>query len=153
MGLTFLPEPGSTGFLIVCLAALWLFVNLLTYTAFGLDKSRARRGGWRVPERTLLMLAFLGGWPAAKVAQRQFRHKTRKRPFARKLNQVPILWAALFVLASGAFHVPVSGRLEAGLAGLSGWFEEGLASIASSEAREEARPFPRRFGPGSHNDP
>jgi len=51
------------------------------YIAYGLDKRRAANGGWRVPERTLHLLAFLGGWPGAWLGQRQFRHKTNKVPF------------------------------------------------------------------------
>src|SRR3954447_2235894 len=55
--------------------------SLATFAAYGLDKRRASVGGRRVPERTLHLLALLGGWPGAILAQRQFRHKTRKVPF------------------------------------------------------------------------
>jgi len=51
------------------------------FIAYGLDKRRAANGGRRVPERTLHLLAFLGGWPGAWLGQRQFRHKTTKVPF------------------------------------------------------------------------
>jgi uncharacterized membrane protein YsdA (DUF1294 family) len=50
------------------------------FIAYGLDKRRAANGGRRVPERTLHLLAFLGGWPGALLGRRQFRHKT-KVPF------------------------------------------------------------------------
>lgn len=70
------------------LALCMLGVNLMTYTAFRLDKDRARTGGWRVSERGLLLLAASGGWPAAKLAQHQLRHKLHKRSFARRLNLV-----------------------------------------------------------------
>ncbi len=55
--------------------------SVVSFAAYGLDKRRAAAGGRRVPERTLLLLAFLGGWPGAILAMRQFRHKTRKVPF------------------------------------------------------------------------
>jgi uncharacterized membrane protein YsdA (DUF1294 family) len=55
--------------------------SVVSFAAYGFDKRRAATGGRRVPERTLLVLAFLGGWPGSFLAQRQFRHKTRKVPF------------------------------------------------------------------------
>ncbi|MFD0857399.1 DUF1294 domain-containing protein [Roseovarius aquimarinus] len=76
-------------------------LNIATYMAFRHDKRCAIAGMWRVPEGTLLTLALLGGWPAAKLAQRRLRHKTRKQPFAVLLNLIVLLWisaplAALF---------------------------------------------------------
>lgn len=56
-------------------------MSAISFAAYGLDKRRAVNGGRRVPERTLHLLAFLGGWPGALGAQRQFRHKTRKLSF------------------------------------------------------------------------
>lgn len=58
--------------------AVWLAaVNLAALAAFGVDKSRARRGKWRVRERTLFVLALLGGSLGAILGMRLFRHKTR----------------------------------------------------------------------------
>jgi uncharacterized membrane protein YsdA (DUF1294 family) len=44
--------------------------------AYGWDKHRAVNGSWRVPERTLHLVAFLGGWQGAYLGQQLFRHKT-----------------------------------------------------------------------------
>lgn len=60
-------------------------INFAAFAAFGLDKARAERGGWRIRESTLLWLAFLGGSPGAWAGRRLFRHKTRKQPFNRWL--------------------------------------------------------------------
>lgn len=62
-------------------AAILLLVNVLTFLAFWQDKAAARAGEWRVPERTLLGLALVGGSIGAVLAQRLLRHKTRKEPF------------------------------------------------------------------------
>lgn len=43
-----------------------------------LDKRRAERGGWRIPEQTLHLLELLGGWPASWLTRRAIRHKTVK---------------------------------------------------------------------------
>jgi uncharacterized membrane protein YsdA (DUF1294 family) len=58
-----------------------LFVNLLTYFVYWLDKRRARRGGPRVSEKELLLCALAGGSPAAWLAMRRLRHKTQKTWF------------------------------------------------------------------------
>jgi uncharacterized membrane protein YsdA (DUF1294 family) len=56
-------------------------MSLICFIAYGWDKHRAVNGGRRVSERTLHLLAFLGGWPGAYLGQRQFRHKTQKTSF------------------------------------------------------------------------
>lgn len=56
-------------------------LNLLTFLIYALDKSAARRGGWRTSERQLHLLALLGGWPAAWWAQQWLRHKSSKQEF------------------------------------------------------------------------
>ena len=62
--------------------------------AFGWDKWRAGRGGRRVPEFSLLLLAALGGWPGGLLAMIWFRHKTAKRTFKIKYALALIPFAA-----------------------------------------------------------
>ena len=76
------------------LAAWLVAANVSAFVAFALDKSAARRGAWRVPESALLKLALVGGSPAALVAQRVLRHKTRKEPFRTRLLAIVFLQAA-----------------------------------------------------------
>lgn len=61
--------------------AAYVLISLLTLIVYAVDKSAARKGGRRVRERTLHLLALAGGWPGALVAQRLLRHKSRKQPF------------------------------------------------------------------------
>ncbi len=69
-----------------------LFMNVVTFSLFQADKANAVQGLARVPEKGLLAFALFGGWPAAKLAQRIFRHKTRKEPFRSHLNRIPLIW-------------------------------------------------------------
>ena len=55
-----------------------LVLSLVAFVFYGFDKRRARTDGRRVPEKTLHLLALLGGWPGALMGQRVFRHKTQK---------------------------------------------------------------------------
>ncbi len=63
------------------LAVLYTFVSMITFVIYYLDKSAAKHGRWRTKEKTLHLLSLFGGWPGAILAQRLFRHKTKKRNF------------------------------------------------------------------------
>lgn len=81
------PVLTAVGFLIL--------INIAAFAAFAEDKRRAAKGLWRISESSLLTLALLGGWGGAKLAQRRFRHKTRKEPFRTALNSIPAVWVIL----------------------------------------------------------
>jgi uncharacterized membrane protein YsdA (DUF1294 family) len=55
-----------------------LAVCILTFLLYRADKRRAEEGKRRVPETTLHLAEFAGGWPGAYLAQRTYRHKTSK---------------------------------------------------------------------------
>lgn len=59
----------------------YLGVSLLTFLAYASDKSAARKGAWRTSEQTLHLLALVGGWPGALIAQQMLRHKSSKTEF------------------------------------------------------------------------
>lgn len=56
-------------------------VNIVAFIMYGIDKEKARRGAWRIPESTLIGVAFLGGSFGAWAGMRYFHHKTRKKKF------------------------------------------------------------------------
>lgn len=63
-------------------AAVGYFVlSVVCCILYGHDKMAARAGKRRVPERTLLLVGLVGGWPGGLVGQQMFRHKTVKRSF------------------------------------------------------------------------
>ena len=70
--------------MIIAAVAYWIVVAVMTlvcFLAYGLDKRKAVKGDHRVSERTLHLMAFLGGWPSALLGQRYYRHKTQKVSF------------------------------------------------------------------------
>ena len=59
----------------------YMVASAVTMIVYALDKNAAVKGRWRTKESTLHLLALAGGWPGAWIAQRLFRHKTRKGSF------------------------------------------------------------------------
>lgn len=76
--------------------AVWLIaINLVTFAVYGADKRRARRGAWRVPEKTLFLLPLLGGSIGALLGMRVFRHKTKHWYFVWGVPAILLAQAAL----------------------------------------------------------
>jgi uncharacterized membrane protein YsdA (DUF1294 family) len=67
------------------MVALLLFciigVNVITFVVYGIDKLKAKKGKWRVPETTLLLLAIIGGSVGAWCGVKVWHHKTMHAKF------------------------------------------------------------------------
>ena len=74
-----------------------IVINIVTWIAFGLDKWKAKTGKWRIPERTLLLLALIGGSLGALAGMIMFRHKTRKAKF---FISVPVMFVVHCVIVT-----------------------------------------------------
>ena len=72
-------------------------VNLVTFTVYGVDKAKARRGAWRVPEKTLFLLPLLGGSLGALLGMLTFRHKTKHWYFVWGIPAILLAQIALAV--------------------------------------------------------
>ncbi|CDZ42894.1 DUF1294 domain-containing protein [Neorhizobium galegae] len=70
---------------------LYLLLNVLAFCVYWWDKQAAIDGTWRISERTLLGIAFVGGSLGAVTAQQMLRHKTRKEPFRTLLMMIVAL--------------------------------------------------------------
>lgn len=73
-----------------------IFINLTGFALFGIDKSKARRHAWRIPEKTLFAAAVLGGSPGCIAGMYFFRHKTRHFSFTIGL---PVILLAQILLS------------------------------------------------------
>ena len=58
-----------------------LFVNILLFTLMAIDKRRAKLHKWRISEKTLFILAIIGGSIGGILGMYNFRHKTKHLKF------------------------------------------------------------------------
>ncbi len=54
-----------------------LIINLVGVAAMGADKSKAKKGAWRIPEKTLFFISIIGGSIGTWAGMYLFRHKTK----------------------------------------------------------------------------
>ncbi len=59
------------------LIIIYCITNAASFLAFGIDKRKAKKGCWRIPEKTLLLMGAVGGI-GQLAGMKLFRHKTQK---------------------------------------------------------------------------
>ena len=67
-------------------------MNVISFTLFGIDKAKAKRHAWRIPESALMMSAFLSGAFGAMLGMHVFRHKTKHALFTIGIPLAAVLW-------------------------------------------------------------
>ena len=70
-------------------------VNVLAFALMGIDKVKAKRGVWRIPEKALFLSALIGGSIGAIAGMFAFRHKTKHLSFVLGLPAILLLHLAL----------------------------------------------------------
>jgi len=93
--LVFIAFFGLTARVPLGLLGLYAGASLVTFIAYAIDKSAAQSGRWRTQENTLHLLALIGGWPGALIAQNRLRHKSRKGSF------LLVFWATALLNCGG----------------------------------------------------
>lgn len=78
-----------------------VLINAVTFAVYALDKRKARHGGWRISECTLLLLATAGGAFGAYTAMKFFRHKTLHKKFTILVPLLIIIWLTIAVFLFG----------------------------------------------------
>ena len=73
-------------------------VNFLGFIAMGIDKHKAKKRAWRIPESTLFILALFGGSLGTTIGMHLFRHKTRHWYFLYGMPAILIIQIALVIL-------------------------------------------------------
>lgn len=76
-----------------------LIVNAVSFLLMLVDKQKARRKLWRIPESTLFLMAAIGGSIGALAGMYTFRHKTRHLKFTLGVPAILVAQiAAVFLL-------------------------------------------------------
>ncbi|MCY7366656.1 MAG: cold shock and DUF1294 domain-containing protein [Chamaesiphon sp.] len=93
--LSILPLVGSIHFFAVTRNPLpfilYPVMSVLTYALYANDKSRAKRGNWRIPEKSLHLCEFAGRWLGGFVAQRRLDHKSTKKSYQLEFWMIVII--------------------------------------------------------------
>ena len=72
-------------------------VNVITFVVYGIDKLKAKKGKWRVPETTLLLLAIVGGSIGAWCGVKVWHHKTMHAKFKYGIPLIMAMQAGILV--------------------------------------------------------
>ena len=88
---------------ILLLTAYVIIINLIGFGAMGLDKRKARKHAFRIPEATLFIIAAIGGSIGSILGMYYFHHKTRHWYFVYGMPAILILQIILIFLI---FYAP-----------------------------------------------
>lgn len=75
-----------------------IVINLVAFVMYGIDKYKAKKSKWRIPEATLLLLAALGGSVGAWIGMQIWHHKTLHKKFKYGVPAILLLQIALVVM-------------------------------------------------------
>jgi uncharacterized membrane protein YsdA (DUF1294 family) len=75
----------------------FIVINVIGFFAMWLDKQKAKKGKWRIPEKTLFMITAIGGGIGTTAGMYTFRHKTKKIYFVIGLPTITILEIILII--------------------------------------------------------
>lgn len=80
------------------LLAYLFLINALSFALMHIDKKKAIRGSWRIPERTLLLTCLLGGSYGGLLGMKLFRHKTLHLKFSIGLPCMAAVHTVLLII-------------------------------------------------------
>lgn len=93
---------------ITMLLSYFAAVNLIGFALMGIDKYKAKKRAFRIPEATLFIIAVIGGSLGSLIGMYTFRHKTRHRKF---VIGMPLILVFQIALALAVFYAPVEIKI------------------------------------------
>lgn len=95
-------KPDSASIWIILIAAYILIISIVSVVMTVKDKSCAKKGKWRVPEKTLFILSALGGSAAMYITMKKIRHKTQHKRF---MIGIPLIMVLQVLLIAGTILI------------------------------------------------
>lgn len=80
---------------LILLIAYYVIINIIGFALMGIDKAKARKRAFRIPEATLFIIAFIGGSLGSTIGMHFFHHKTRHWYFLFGMPAILVLQIAL----------------------------------------------------------
>ncbi len=80
------------------IAGYFIALNIIGFASMGIDKRKAQRSAYRIPEATLFIIAIMGGSIGSIIGMYLFRHKTKHWYFVFGMPIILILQLALLLL-------------------------------------------------------
>ncbi|MCR5042626.1 MAG: DUF1294 domain-containing protein [Bacteroidaceae bacterium] len=75
-----------------------LAINVFAFFLYGIDKWKAKRSKWRIPEMTLLSIAVIGGSVGAWIGMKVWHHKTMHKKFKYGIPLILMIQIALVLM-------------------------------------------------------
>lgn len=81
-----------------------IIINIIGLLSMFIDKYRAIKNKWRIPEKTLFLIAILGGSIGSNIGMRLFRHKTKHWYFVFGMPAILIIQLVIIFLVLGKYY-------------------------------------------------
>ena len=93
---------------ITLLLGYFIIMNLIGFALMGIDKYRAKKRSFRIPEATLFIVAIIGGSIGSIIGMHAFRHKTRHWYFVYGMPFILLLQIIFFIfLLNAPFEISI----------------------------------------------
>ncbi|MBQ4537128.1 MAG: DUF1294 domain-containing protein [Lachnospiraceae bacterium] len=86
-----------TGIFLTIALVYLVIVNIVGFVMMGIDKKKAIRGAWRIPEASLFLVALIGGSIGSILGMQTFRHKTKHWYFKYGMPAILLLQVAIVI--------------------------------------------------------
>jgi uncharacterized membrane protein YsdA (DUF1294 family) len=92
--------------------ALYSTLSIISFAMIRADKIRAKKGAWRIPDNSLHLAHFFGGWPGTLIAQKAFNHKAHKKSFQGELNFIIFIHIVIWMDYLAMDHLLLRGLIK-----------------------------------------